>query len=40
MDTEKEFDQEFNLEEITKSIVDQDKSDVKSRFGSKKRHHQ
>ena len=40
MDTEKQFDQEFDLEEIAKAIVDQAKSDVKSRFGNKKRHRQ
>jgi hypothetical protein len=40
MDTEKEFDQEFNLEDITKAIVDQAKADVKSKYGNKKRHRQ
>jgi len=40
MDTEKEFDQEFNLEEITKTIVDKAKAEVKSRYGNKKRHRQ
>ena len=37
---EAEFDQEFNLEDITKAIVDQAKAEVKSRFGNKKRHRQ
>lgn len=37
---EAQFDQEFNLEDITKAIVDQAKSDVKSRFGNKRRHRQ
>jgi hypothetical protein len=37
---EAEFDQEFNVEDITKAIVDQAKADVKSRFGNKKRHRQ
>jgi hypothetical protein len=37
---EAEFDQEFSVEEITKAIVDQAKSEVKARFGNKKRHRQ
>jgi hypothetical protein len=37
---EAEFDQEFTVEEITKAIVDQAKAEVKSKFGSKKRHRQ
>jgi hypothetical protein len=37
---EAEFDQEFNIEEITKAIVDQAKSDIKAKFGNKKRHRQ
>jgi hypothetical protein len=40
MDTEQAFDQEFNLEDITKAIVDQAKADVKSKYGNKKRHRQ
>lgn len=40
MDTEQTFDQEFSVEEITKAIVDQAKSEVKSRLGNKKRHRQ
>jgi hypothetical protein len=37
---ESEFDQEFNVEEITKAIVAQAKSEVKSKYGNKKRHRQ
>ena len=37
---EAEFDQEFNLEDITNAIVNQAKADVKSKFGNKKRHRQ
>ena len=37
---EAEFDQEFNVEDITEAIVDQAKAEVKSRFGNKKRHRQ
>jgi hypothetical protein len=33
---ESEFDQEFNLEDITKIIVDNAKAEVKSKFGNKK----
>jgi hypothetical protein len=40
MDTEKTFDQEFNLEDITNAIVEQAKAEVKSKFGNKKRHRQ
>jgi hypothetical protein len=40
MDTEQTFDQEFNLEEITKTIVDKAKAEVKSRYGNRKRHRQ
>ena len=40
MDTEKQFDTEFDLEATTKTIVDQAKADVKSRYGNKKRHRQ
>jgi hypothetical protein len=40
MDTEKTFDQEFNVEEITNAIVNQAKADVKAKFGNKKRHRQ
>ena len=37
---EAQFDEEFNLEDITKAIVDNAKAEVKSRFGNKKRHRQ
>lgn len=40
MDTEQQFDQEFNLEDITNAIVNQAKADVKAKFGNKKRHKQ
>lgn len=40
MDTEQTFDQEFSVEEITNAIVSQAKSDVKSKYGNKKRHRQ
>lgn len=37
---EAEFDEEFNLESITKNIVDKAKEEVKSKYGNKKRHRQ
>jgi hypothetical protein len=37
---EAEFDQEFDLENITNAIVNQAKAEVKSKFGNKKRHRQ
>lgn len=37
---EAEFDKEFNLEEITRIIVDKAKVEVKSKYGNKKRHRQ
>jgi hypothetical protein len=37
---EAEFDQEFDLEEITNAIVNQAKAEVKSLYGNKKRHRQ
>ena len=40
MDTEQTFDEEFNVEDITNAIVNQAKSEVKSRYGNKKRHRQ
>jgi hypothetical protein len=40
VDTEEEFDQEFNVEDITNVIVNQAKAEVKSKFGNKKRHRQ
>lgn len=40
VDTEQTFDKEFIVEELTKIIVDQAKSDIKAKFGNKKRHRQ
>jgi hypothetical protein len=40
VDTEKAFDEEFSVEDITKAIVDRAKLQVKSRYGNKKRHRQ
>jgi hypothetical protein len=37
---EAEFDQEFNLEDITNAIVNQAKAEVKSRYGNRKKHKQ
>ena len=37
---EAQFDDEFNLEDITNAIVNQAKAEVKSRYGNKKRHRQ
>jgi hypothetical protein len=37
---EKQFDEEFDLEEATKIIVEKAKAEVKSRYGNKKRHRQ
>jgi hypothetical protein len=40
VDTEQTLDQEFNVEEMVKAIVDQAKSEVKAKYGNKKRHRQ
>ena len=40
MDTEQTFDQEFNVVDATKVIVDKAKAEVKSKYGNKKRHRQ
>jgi hypothetical protein len=40
MDTEQQFDNEFDLDSTTKEIVDKIKSDVKLKYGNKKRHRQ
>ena len=40
MDTEQSFDQEFNIAETTKVIVDKAKAEVKAKYGNKKRHRQ
>lgn len=37
---EAEFDEEFNVENITNAIVNQAKADIKAKFGNKKRHRQ
>jgi hypothetical protein len=38
--TENQFDQEFDVEAITKAIVDKAKSEVSAKYGNKKRHRQ
>jgi hypothetical protein len=40
VDTEQTFDDEFNLDEITKAIVDNAKAQVKANHSNKKRHRQ
>lgn len=40
MDTKKTFDQEFNVAETTKAIIDKAKAEVKAKYGNKKRHRQ
>jgi len=40
MDTEQQFDNEFNVDAVTKEMVDKIKSDVKLKYGNKKRHRQ
>lgn len=37
---EAQFDEEFNVEDITNAIVNQAKAEVKSKFGNRKRHRQ
>lgn len=37
---EQQFDEEFDLEETTKRIVDKAKAEIKSKYGNKKRHRQ
>ena len=37
---EAQFDEEFNVEDITNAIVNQAKAEVKSKYGKKKRHKQ
>jgi hypothetical protein len=37
---EAQFDEEFNVEDITNAIVNQAKAEVKSKLGNKKRHRQ
>jgi hypothetical protein len=40
MTSETDFDNEFNIETITSEIVNKIKTDVKSKYGNKKRHKQ
>ena len=40
MTTETDFDDEFSVDELTKIIVDKARSDVKSKYGNRKRHKQ
>ena len=37
---EQQFDEEFNVDILTQSIVDKAKAEVKARYGNKKRHRQ
>lgn len=37
---EQQFDYEFDVKSITKSIVEKAKAEVKERYGNKKRHRQ
>jgi hypothetical protein len=40
MDTEQQFDNEFNVDAVTKEMVERIESDVKLKYGNKKRHRQ
>jgi hypothetical protein len=40
MDTEQKFDNEFDVDAVTKEMVDKIKVDVKLKYGNKKRHRQ
>ena len=40
MDTEQEFDNEYDVSAIAQNMVDKIKSEVKSKYGKKKRHKQ
>jgi hypothetical protein len=40
MDTEQQFDNEFDVDAVTKEMVDKIKSDIKLKYGNKKRHRQ
>ncbi len=40
MDTEQQFDNEYNVEAIAQSIVDRIKAEVKAESSNKKRHKQ
>ena len=37
---EEEFDKEFSVDQLAKSIVDKAKAEVKAKYGNKKRHRQ
>ena len=40
MDTEQQFDNEFDVDAVTKEMVDKIKSDIKLKYRNKKRHRQ
>ena len=40
MTSEQDFDKEFDLESTVKLIMDKAKSEVKAKYGNKKRHRQ
>ena len=40
MDTEKQFDSEFDVNATTQNIVDKIKEEVRNKYGNKKRHKQ
>jgi hypothetical protein len=40
VDTEEKFHQEFSIDELTKTIVNNIKNDVKNKYGNKKSHRQ
>lgn len=40
MDTEKQFDSEFDVDTFAQDMVDRIKSEVKAKYGNKKRHNQ
>jgi hypothetical protein len=40
MDTEQQFDNEFDVNILSQDIVNKIKSEVKSKYGNKKRHKQ
>ena len=40
VDTEEQFDNEYDVDAIAQSIVDRAKAEVKAKYGNKKRHRQ
>jgi hypothetical protein len=40
VDTEEQFDSEFDVDDIALQIVNNIKSDIKSKYGNRKRHKQ